>query len=147
MSQQVDLQAVAIEPLKPKIKVKAQTTVKVFMKNNGPGEIPKKQGVFHVTVGGKFLNKPSGVKSPDSLWALQGPIISKDGKYELYFHNTSPIPVNDGSKDIEVAIAFYVKGKKAGKAEITLASSLSADAEVSDADGNNQAVTTEIIVQ
>ena len=145
MSNQCDLQAVSIDPMKPTIKVGQQTTVKLFLKNNGPGIIAKGEATCHITVDGKFLNKPAGVKAIRKAWTLDGPVITKDGRYEIYLTNKAgDISVNEPELQ---GVSFTVRGKKGGKGFITVVSSLSGSAQSSDVDGSNQSVSTEIIIK
>jgi len=133
----VDLQGVSIDPIQPKIRVARQTTVKSFLKNN-VGVIPKGEATCHITVNGKYLHKPGNFKSDH--WLLEGVKIEQ-GNYEVFCKSKKQMKEGELTE-----IAFTVKGKRVGTADITLASSLSGDSKNWDIDGLNQSVRTELIV-
>lgn len=138
MATAVDLQAVSIDPIKSQIRVARQTTVKAYLKNN-VSTLPAKDGTCHITVNGKYLHKPANVKS--AHWLLQG-IKVEQGNYELFLVTKKQIKEGESTE-----ITFTIKGKRTGKADITLASSLSGNSLNWDIDGFNQSVSTQIIVK
>jgi len=137
MSNFCDLEATSIDPVKREIRSGSQTTIIAELKNNGPDILPAGEATAHVTVNGRFANKPNGFKSKG--WKLDG-IKTVEGNYQLYFTSIKDMGVNEKSP-----FQFAVKGKKAGKIDITLASTVMGQA--SDVNGTNQSVSTELIVK
>jgi len=138
MSNQIDFQAVSIDPMKPKIKTTSQTTIVASLKNNGPDVIEKGDIIVHITVNGRFARKPNSFSS--KAWKLQG-IKTEQGNYEIYAENKSPIEMNETTE-----LKFIVKAKAVGKIDITLVSTVAPTSSASDINGDNQSVRTELIV-
>lgn len=139
----VDLQAVSVDPLRPTISVGSQTTIVSNIKNNGPDNIPVGEAVVHITVNGKYLNKPAGFKS--DRWELDTIYTNSVSKnYEVWVRNSKAVGVNEPGWP---GFKFTVKGKTVGSGDITLTSSLSGNATASDYDGANQSARTVLIIK
>jgi hypothetical protein len=134
-----DLQAVSIDPGKPSIKVGEKTFIEVVMKNNGPHSIPKGEATCQVTVNNKCLSVPYKTGFTSHRWSLVAVKRSK-GHVNLFFKTSGEMGIGSTS------FRFNVTGKAVGKSDVTLASSLSGNATGSDIDGNNQSVSTEVII-
>ena len=145
-AQNVDLQAVSIDPTLPTIAVGQTGSIVVAMKNNGPSIIPVGEATVQITLSSVFLNLAIPFNFVDACgqWTYLGNVPGA-GTHNLFFQNNAgPIPVGGPFCSFQ----FNVGGKAvtAAPSGITLASSLSAGATTSDVDGSNQAATTEINV-
>lgn len=138
----VDLQVASISPQKASIGKGKQTSVVVEMKNNGPGPISKGSAQVKVTVSWFSSYKPSQFNFYDKSWKLD--IVEKVGdSYVIHTRNAKALPQSTSHSKFK----FSVKGRKPGKIDLTVASTLSRDTMDSDIDGSNQSATTEIIVK
>jgi len=141
----VDLQAVSIDPSPASLAVGATGQIIFTMQNNGPSAIPLGQATAQVTISSVYLDlgTPITFVDPCGYWSYLGNVPGA-GTHNLFFQNNAGAIPAGGS----CALQFNVKGKAGTPAPsgITLASSLSATATVSDNDGSNQAATSEITV-
>jgi hypothetical protein len=145
-AQNVDLQAVSIDPTLPTIGVGQVGQIVVAMKNNGPSVIPVGEATAQITLSSVFLDLAIPFNFTDACgqWTYLGNVPGA-GTHNLFFQNNAgPIPVGGPFCSFQ----FNIAGKMPTVAPsgITLASSLSAGATTSDVDGSNQAATTEINV-
>ena len=147
-AQNVDLQAVSIDPSPGSLVVGATGQILVTMKNNGPAAIPMGDATAQITLSSVYLDLGVPFNFVGcGQWTYLGNIPGA-GTYNLFFQNNGgaiPAFPNPGNT---CTFQFDVKGKAGTPAPsgITLASSLSATATSNDVDGSNQAATTEITV-
>jgi hypothetical protein len=145
-AQNVDLQAVSIDPTLPTIGIGQVGQIVVAMKNNGPSVIPVGEATAQITLSSVFLNLAIPFNFVDACgqWTYLGNVPGA-GTHNLFFQNNAgPIPVGGPFCSFQFNIAG--RAVTAAPSGITLASSLSAGATTSDVDGSNQAATTEINV-
>ncbi len=145
-AQNVDLQAVSIDPTLPTIALNQVGQIVVAMKNNGPSVIPTGDATAQITLSSVYLKLAIPFNFTDACgqWSYLGNVPGA-GTFNLFFANNAvPIPVGGPFCSFQ----FNVAGNAvtAAPSGITLASSLSAGASTSDVDGSNQAATTEINV-
>ena len=145
-AQNVDLQAVSIDPTVSTIGVGSTGFIVVSMKNNGPSVIPVGEATATVTLSSVYLNLaiPFGFADACGQWSYLGNVPGA-GTFNLFFQNNAgPIPVGGAPCSFQ----FRVAGKAVTPVPsgITLASSLSPGATTSDVNGTNQGATTEINV-
>lgn len=145
-AQNVDLQAVSIDPTLPTVGVGQTAFIVVSMKNNGPNPIPATDATCQITMSSVYLDLAIPFDFTDACgqWTFLGNVPGP-GTHNLFFQNNAgPIPVGGPFCSFQ----FRVAGKAVTPAPsgITLASSLSGTATTSDVDGSNQAATTEINV-
>jgi hypothetical protein len=146
-AQNVDLQAVSIDPTLPTIGIGQVGQIVVAMKNNGPSAIPVGEATVQITLSSVYMQLAIPFNFVDACgqWTYLGNVPGA-GTLNLFFQNNAgaipPPPTGFCS------FQFNVAGKAVtpGPSGITLASSLSAGATTSDVDGSNQAATTEINV-
>ena len=146
-AQDVDLQAVSIDPTLSTIGIGQTGSIVVEMKNNGPSAIPIGEATATVTISSIYLDLgiPFNFVNSCGQWSYLGNVPGA-GTHNLFFQNNAgPIPVNGpacmfqfniGAKLLETPIP----------SGITLASSLSPGATTSDMNGTNQGATSEINV-
>ncbi len=141
-AQQVDLEGVSIGPttLTP-IAINQIQTVRVILKNNGPGAIPTGEATATVSINTTYLrfDTPLAFTDASGLWTLVNSSANT-----LQFANTGgPLP---GDPNTGFTLQFNVRGNAAGIGDLNLASSLSRTSTVSDRNGNNQSASGSITV-
>lgn len=137
-----DLQAVSIDPTNLTVRPGENNGIVVNMKNNGPDPLPIGEARVHVTVNGRFVDTPTLFAPIGGKWVCQL-MKSENGLHEVFVTNIKELPVNETGFP---GFQFSVKALSPGKVNITLVSSLSADATASDPNGTNQSVSTEFDV-
>lgn len=143
---EVDLQAVSIDPALPQIGKGQTTTITVQMKNNSTCPIPAGDASAQITFSALNLELGNPVNFRDDCgqWTYLG-AVSNAKQHNLFFINKGgPIPPGDK----QCSFHFDVIGKTASPnpVPVTLASSLSPVARTGDINGNNQSVATSIMV-
>lgn len=143
---EVDLQAVSIDPALPQIGKGQTTSITVVMKNNGSCTIPVGDATVQVTFSALALELGNPVNFRDNCgqWTYLG-AVSNAKQHNLFFINKGgPIPGDDKT----CSFHFDVKGKitSPNAVPITLASSLAPEAKTGDVNGSNQSAATEIYV-
>lgn len=145
-AQNVDLQAVSIDPSSPTLAINQVGQIVVSMKNNGPNPIPVGDATCQITLSSVYVKLAIPLNFTDACgqWTYLGNVPGP-GTLNLFFQNNAgAIPVGGPFCSFQ----FNVAGNAVTPAPsgITLASSLSPTATTSDVDGSNQAATTEINV-
>lgn len=143
----VDLQAVSIDPSPGSLNVGQTGQIVVVMKNNGPCPIPTSEAQVQVTFSSVFLAPGAPINVVDNCVPARWTLIANvptPGLHNLFFRNTAgPIPVGG----VDCSFQFNITGlSNTAGTTITLASTLSASATTSDADGSNQSASTQIAV-
>jgi hypothetical protein len=149
-AQDVDLQAVAINPSAVSISVGQTAFIQVSMRNNGPAAIPMGEATAQVTFSSVYLDfgppaLPVNFSNPGCTnWTYLGNVPGA-GTNNLFFRNDAGVLAPATTCNFQ----FDVRGK-AGVAGannvITLASSLSPTASVNDVNGTNQSASAELTV-
>jgi len=145
-AQNVDLQAVSIDPTLPTIGINQVGQIVVAMKNNGPSTIPVGEATVQITLSSVYMKLAIPFNFTDACgqWSYLGNVPGA-GTLNLFFQNNAgAIPVGGPFCSFQFSVAG--NAVTPGPSGITLASSLSAGATTSDVDGSNQAATTEINV-
>jgi len=145
-AQNVDLQAVSIDPTLPTIGINQVGQIVVAMKNNGPSVIPVGEATAQVTLSSVFLKLAVPFNFTDACgqWTYLGNVPGVNTHNLFFQNNAGAIPVGGPFCSFQFSVAG--NNVTAAPSGITLASSLSAGATTSDVDGSNQAATTEINV-
>lgn len=130
----VDLKAESITASNAAPKVREVVVVSVVMQNEGESPIPKGEAFCQITLDSHFIGKPSAFKGKQ--WKLQVTKAEPKGQYNMFIKNTgSALPT--GTTEFN----FKIKTKKAvASTAVTLASSLTGTAQVSDVDGSDQSI-------
>lgn len=143
----VDLQAISIDPLQPRIGKGETTSLVVSMTNNGPCPIPKSEARFTVTLPDAYLEPAKQLKISDGCVPAKWTLFNQthtDGFYTLTFSNAGgPLPAGG----TPCAVSFNIKAIGQNESEpvtISLVSSLSALATTGDVNGINQSVLTKL---
>ena len=146
-AQNVDLQAVSIDPSSPSLGVGQVGQIVVSMRNNGPGVIPVGEATAQVTLSSVYLDIALPVTfsdAPCNQWSYLGNVPGA-GTHNLFFQNNAG-PIAIGALGCAFRINVGGKAVTPAPSGITLASSLSPTAVTSDVNGTNQAASTEINV-
>lgn len=143
-AQNVDLQAVSIDPSAPSLAVGQVGQIVIEMRNNGPAVIPTGEATAQVTLSSVYLDiaLPITFNDPCGQWTYLGNVPGA-GTHNLFFQNNAgPIPV--GALGCSFSINVGGKAVTTAPSGITLASSLAPTAASSDVNGTNQAASSEI---
>jgi len=147
-AQDVDLQAVAINPSLTSIAVGQTAFIQVSMRNNGPAAIPVGEATAQVTFSSVYLDFaptiPLNFSDPCSDWVYLGNVPGA-GTNNLFFRNDAGVLAASTTCNFQ----FDIRGKQgvAGANNvITLASSLAPTATVNDVNGTNQSASAELTV-
>ena len=144
-AQNVDLQAVSIDPSTPSLAVGQVGQIVVAMRNNGPSVIPLGEATAQVTLSSVFLDIALPITfsdAPCNQWSYLGNVPGA-GTHNLFFQNNGgAIPV--GALGCSFSINVGGKAVTTVPSGITLASSLAPTATTSDVNGTNQAASSEI---
>ena len=144
-AQNVDLQAVSIDPSTPSLAVGQVGQIVVSMRNNGPSVIPLSEATAQITLSSVYLDIALPVTfsdAPCNQWTYLGNVPGA-GTHNLFFQNNgAAIPV--GALGCSFSINVAGKAVTTAPSGITLASSLAPTATTSDVNGTNQAASSEI---
>lgn len=139
----VDLHAFSLDPLSEP-KVNKPFRLKLVMRNNGPGVIPKGEAVAMVNLDNRFITVPRKIEFYSPHW--KGLKVYRKSNYvTLSFQTITDMAVNQQDE-----IIFMLKGKKKTGMEptkITAFATLNFNATTGDANGFNNQVDTEFIIK
>ena len=146
-AQNIDLQAVSIDPNAPSVAVGQTGQIIITMKNNGPSIIPIGEAQVQITFSSIYLDVALPVTFTDGCggrWSFLGDFPGA-GTHNLFFRNNAGV-VPIGGALCSFQLNMGGKAVTPSPTVITLASSLAAGATTSDINGTNQSATTQINV-
>lgn len=143
----VDLQAVSIDPSLTAIGKGQTASIAVVMKNNSECKIPTGEATAQITFSSVYLDLGSPINFKDfcGQWVYLGAVSDKK-QHNLFFQNKGG-PIQPGGKFCSFHFDIIGKAVASYPVPVTLASSLSGDAKSSDINGNNQSTSTQVHVR